>query len=302
MHLRFYVLYFVVLTLCSCNQGEIKKQEFYKNGVLKSLYRISGDSKLNGIARMYYPNGELEYVANFKNNLLDGDFMIYFEDGKLKEKGSFLMGKRNGVDTGYAKGGYVDVISHWENDFQNGLTDYYSKNGEIRELEHYTKGSLDTGAAFNSLGSIYRLIHPSIFISKSDTIKVGDEYEASIKLKGICDFSRSRIIVDFVNLKDFDKYGSDLKSFKCLPPQTFDNNFHFKWKFDSTGEYLIESTIVFKEMNGKSNYSNFSHRVIVRPATKPDIPLNSKKNPLPSLSELAIPIPHERPDSVAIAH
>ena len=42
-----------------------------------------------GINRIYYPNGKLQTEANFKDDMLDGNFKEYDETGKLIEQGTY---------------------------------------------------------------------------------------------------------------------------------------------------------------------------------------------------------------------
>jgi TonB family protein len=64
---------------------------FYPDGKKQSV--SSGDEKtLNGEYRMWYPNGQLWFFGNYKNNLKDGEFQQFDEGGTIIHKGIYSEG------------------------------------------------------------------------------------------------------------------------------------------------------------------------------------------------------------------
>ena len=65
---------------------------FYPDGKKQSV--SSGDEKtLNGEYRMWYPNEQLWFFGNYKNNLKDGEFQQFDESGAIVHKGIYNEGK-----------------------------------------------------------------------------------------------------------------------------------------------------------------------------------------------------------------
>ena len=54
------------------------------------------NGKRNGISKNYYSNGELFYIAEFKNNILDGNVLTYSKDGNILSKGLYCKGEKCG--------------------------------------------------------------------------------------------------------------------------------------------------------------------------------------------------------------
>lgn len=52
---------------------------------------------VNGMYKVYFPNGQLYLFANYTAGLLDGNWKVYDDNGVLKTKGKYLDGKKVGV-------------------------------------------------------------------------------------------------------------------------------------------------------------------------------------------------------------
>ncbi|KQB39779.1 toxin-antitoxin system YwqK family antitoxin [Flavobacterium aquidurense] len=83
-------LFFLILNF-SCNNEKFKK-EYYPNGNLKSKIKLDDNGIPNGNFEEYYENGILKAKGN-DSKTPDSAF-IYFENGKIKEKGMFYDGLR----------------------------------------------------------------------------------------------------------------------------------------------------------------------------------------------------------------
>ena len=46
---------------------------------------------------MYHKNGKIGAIQNFKDGVLHGELIEYYENGNIKIKGFFKDGKENGV-------------------------------------------------------------------------------------------------------------------------------------------------------------------------------------------------------------
>ena len=70
----------------------LQKTFYYKSGNKQML--ISGnENMMNGEFKVWYPNSQLNFSGNYKNNLKDGDFQQFDENGKLLNKGVYSGGK-----------------------------------------------------------------------------------------------------------------------------------------------------------------------------------------------------------------
>ncbi|MCZ4242614.1 toxin-antitoxin system YwqK family antitoxin [Pedobacter punctiformis] len=75
--------------------GKFLFKDYYKSGKLQfegfSLSKT--EEKFEGLVTYYGEDGQNLGQSNFKNGILNGDFTIYYPDGKLKSKGTYLGGE-----------------------------------------------------------------------------------------------------------------------------------------------------------------------------------------------------------------
>lgn len=77
-----------------------------------------GDEAEKVMEKVYYPNGQLEYVGRFANGVEHGEWLYYYENGTRK---------------------YLEV---WENGVENGVHLDYAPDGQVYRELHYEKGKL----------------------------------------------------------------------------------------------------------------------------------------------------------------
>lgn len=65
--------------------------------------------------KVYYPNGQLDYVGRFENGLEHGEWMYYYEDGTPKFKEYWENGLEEGIHLDYAPDGQVYRELHYKN-------------------------------------------------------------------------------------------------------------------------------------------------------------------------------------------
>lgn len=88
---------------------------FYELNQLRKLYHHSTEN-YNGIRKEFYPNGQVEFTANYANGKLNGERTIWYPNGTL-------LGKQN----------YI-------NDLLNGKLQWFYPSGQIHEEEYYLEG------------------------------------------------------------------------------------------------------------------------------------------------------------------
>lgn len=82
----------------------------------------------NGLATIYYPNGQISREYCFKNGKLDGEYRIYYEDGKSKYIGNYTKGRLDGKIT------------------------MYHHNGKLWRTETYKSGKSKGGHVYDETG------------------------------------------------------------------------------------------------------------------------------------------------------
>jgi antitoxin component YwqK of YwqJK toxin-antitoxin module len=77
-----------------------------------------GEEAVKVMEKVYYPNGQLEYVGRFENGVEHGVWKYYYENGTRK---------------------YLEV---WENGLEHGVHYDYAPDGQVYRELHYEKGKL----------------------------------------------------------------------------------------------------------------------------------------------------------------
>lgn len=101
--------------------NEIASFEVDKNNDVHLVSIVSYDFKnnvLNGPFTWYYQNGNVQYSSNFKNGKEENKYVAYYEDGTIKEAGLMKIGKRIGAWNEYDRQGNMTIKE-------------YNKDGEL---------------------------------------------------------------------------------------------------------------------------------------------------------------------------
>ena len=102
------------------NKNKMEKQAMN----LINLYNDKGEK--HGYWEIYFYNGQLSLKGSYLNDKKHGDWESYWSNGKLSYKGSFLNGEKHG---------------DWESYWGNGKLDYkktYDNGKEVKEITELT--------------------------------------------------------------------------------------------------------------------------------------------------------------------
>lgn len=73
------------------NNGRIiSKKTYFDNGELESEGQYDENITMSGEWKYYYQNGKMKEKVNFNNNVEDGVFVEYHENGNLKTEGTYV--------------------------------------------------------------------------------------------------------------------------------------------------------------------------------------------------------------------
>ncbi len=98
------------------------------------------EGAFSGVFLEYSHLGQLELIANYANNELDGRW-AKFKNGFKTETREYKNGRLNGLLTKYYKG--MDVVqqaSQYEDDLLNGTSKFYDQKGKMVDEVVYRKG------------------------------------------------------------------------------------------------------------------------------------------------------------------
>lgn len=87
---------------------------FYPSGELESKSGIIGSGILFDTIFYYFKNGSDSLVAvRNDSGVLNGEFIFYYDNGSIEEKGTYLDGKKNGICLRYYKGENLKSINYY---------------------------------------------------------------------------------------------------------------------------------------------------------------------------------------------
>lgn len=73
-----------------------------------------GEQAVKVMEKVYYPNGQLDYVGRFKDGRENGEWMYYYEDGTPKYKENWVDGLEDGLQIEYAPDGQPYIEKYYE--------------------------------------------------------------------------------------------------------------------------------------------------------------------------------------------
>lgn len=159
-------LFFVLCLVNTIVYSQVPVEDFYENGVLKSVgyynnnkkegiwkfYDTDGklsrsgsyiNGKMNGIWNNYYNNGAVSSSVNFDNDRLEGESKYFHQNGTIKEIGDFKNDLKEGVWKTFDENGKLISTGKYEKDAHEGEWKAFYANGQLHEVFKFTKGALN---------------------------------------------------------------------------------------------------------------------------------------------------------------
>ena len=114
--------------------------EQYANG-LPALWKTLIDGKTEGIMLEWYPNGNLRYRANWKNNMGNGKWEYFYPNGKLKSESFYVNDMAQGIYREYHENGKLKMDATYMNNQIDGVELKYDKSGVLLSRKRYDDGT-----------------------------------------------------------------------------------------------------------------------------------------------------------------
>jgi antitoxin component YwqK of YwqJK toxin-antitoxin module len=143
------------ITLSFYPNGTKMAEGNYVNEKKDSLWRFYSDinglkvseefyleGKINGKATVFFQDGSVSEVKNYRHGILDGLWEQYFNDGKLKLKASYLAGEKQGAYKTFYITGQLNLSGQYQNGHQDGTWTYLNEDGSLIKKEIYRNGRL----------------------------------------------------------------------------------------------------------------------------------------------------------------
>ena len=126
----FALLFLLMVTAC----GESEKNTVYNENntsVVNGVVYDMREKPINGLYKIYYPNGVIRMEIESKNGLPNGAGKFYGEDGILVNSATFKDGVIDGILYNYFPDGQVHNEITYVNGVLEGVQKTYDENGEL---------------------------------------------------------------------------------------------------------------------------------------------------------------------------
>jgi uncharacterized protein len=161
----------------------------------------------NGSLRCYYKNGNLKSVFNYKNQMISGKILHYYDSGKIKEEGFIFCNNDKSFKKTVSDMNIEDfnIFSAWQQNFSKG-TDYKAHDQDGHLLYKTTSIFIDSigteGILFQRFEENGKLVYEGIRINGLET-GIEKEYYNSGQIEKIGNY----LIVDKDSGKESQKTG-----------------------------------------------------------------------------------------------
>ena len=111
--------------------------------VAQDFNQTDAKGRRQGSWRDFYPNGQLRYEGQFKNDKCKGTFKYYDEQGNLKATNEFDKTGNKALNTTFASNGRVIATGYYVNQKKDGEWKYFDVNsGQLRLVEDNKNGKV----------------------------------------------------------------------------------------------------------------------------------------------------------------
>jgi len=189
-----YTFFAIAITLigsCSCSRTTTIS-EVFEDGSTETYEVNKKDSIRNGKYTFTGADGTVQSIGNFVNDLEDGEFVRYYEDGAIEEKVHYKAGEFHGAYEYFYKDGTLkQSCTYLQNKIEGILTNYYPDGKTKEEVtlkngtedgpfkEYYMNGQISTEGSYTTI--------------REDAVEVGEliEYDSlgTITRKAVCEIS-----------------------------------------------------------------------------------------------------------------
>lgn len=98
------------------------------------------DNVLDGVSRKYFSCGGTAEEKHWKNGLPDGDWKMFYRNGKIRLEACFAGGKLEGELRAYSAAGQRMAEGKYRNNLKEGVWHYYDEDGNLRKERIYKAG------------------------------------------------------------------------------------------------------------------------------------------------------------------
>ncbi|MEM7515210.1 MAG: TonB family protein [Bacteroidota bacterium] len=114
------------------------------------------EKKKNGfLVKDFFIDGQIQMAGIFKDKKMKkhiGEFIWYFENGNVNQKGRFVNNEKEGEWNWYFENGNIDRKGSYVKNERQGEWKWYFENGQASSIEEYIEGERVKAQFFNQEG------------------------------------------------------------------------------------------------------------------------------------------------------
>ncbi|MGA9211605.1 hypothetical protein [Kaistella sp.] len=129
--------------------------DYYYNGKIQGE-GILNNGKLEGLRKIYFPNGNISMERNYTQSMSNGLEKEYYEDGSLKQKGIMKTGKEDGIWEMYFPNGQVKQRTNFDNGKMIDKSVIYYSNGNIYGTERIENGKIIPDSQYEEINKLMK--------------------------------------------------------------------------------------------------------------------------------------------------
>jgi antitoxin component YwqK of YwqJK toxin-antitoxin module len=108
-------------------EGEPSNIHYHKNGNIAMTCELDNLGNRNGRFTFYNTEGVIVSDGNYKNNLLEGELINFFDNGNKSMIANFSNGVQHGISKFFYETGELESIHVYENGIRISIKNYYRK-------------------------------------------------------------------------------------------------------------------------------------------------------------------------------
>ena len=116
-------------------------RKYYGNGNPKILgFHLDRTRQKHGEWTYYFEDGKLKEIGSYKHGKREGEWKRYHENGKLSSSGSYKDGKEDGEFKTYWGSGELYKIGSYKDGKKVGEWKSYRQDGKVSKIGNYENG------------------------------------------------------------------------------------------------------------------------------------------------------------------
>ena len=122
--------------------SEFRANHELSQETMKKIEANTYVENLNTKIKLYYPNGNPNILVQTKDGLIEGEQIMWYENGNVMTKMPVIQGKRNGKAIDFYKTGELKALSDFKDDKEISTTVFYKSGKEKCEYKADQNGNV----------------------------------------------------------------------------------------------------------------------------------------------------------------